>query len=100
MKRIFAFGIILFCFGTGCASVSVVDSSIKSIELKQSEKRSFGLTSFEFPAGVYTPDFQTKDGIYYRASAKMVQHLMGMSKVSRGGLFVPFPKSQYRMQGA
>jgi len=72
---IFIIGAVLLC---GCESVQLADSSIKPIVLKQSYERKSSLATIQLPAGVYEPDFTTKDGVYYRTSAHLVDSALGM----------------------
>lgn len=85
---------------SGCMSTTVVNSTIKPIVVKEPCRRSHFGGSFELPPGVYEPDFQSEQGVYYRAPAKLVNHALGMNVVQRGGLFIPFPKSKDQRQGA
>src|SRR5437867_2974448 len=90
---------LLPCF-FGCKSVDVADPTTPPIVLKESQKRiSRGLTTISFPAGTYVADFQTKDGVYYRAPTKIITHAMGMNSVLRGGLFVPFGAEEFYKSG-
>lgn len=43
------------------------------------------------PAGIYEPDFTTDNGIYYRASTHLIVKALGITQLSRGGIFVPNP---------
>lgn len=87
-------GLILSCaFLIGCKSVSPVWDDTTSIVLKRPQHRSIMMGSVDFPAGVYAPDFQTDKGTYYLAPTKLVVSGLGMRRPKRGGLFVPFDKS-------
>jgi len=78
----------------------VADSTTPPIVLKESQKRtSRGLTTISFPAGLYVPDFQTKEGVYYRAPSKIISRALGMNQVLRGGIFIPFGAEEYYRNG-
>lgn len=94
--------ILLFAIvAVGCESVQPVAANTPSIILKKAENRSraFG-SSVDFPAGVYAPDFQTDEGIYYMAPTKLIFNGMGIHRPQGGGLFVAHPKSSDQRQGA
>jgi hypothetical protein len=84
---------VLFVFG-GCATqLQVASKDTKPILLHEPQLRSFQpplMGTIQFPAGIYQPDFQTADGIYYRASSSMIVGAAGFTRVTKGGLFVPF----------
>ena len=77
---------------------------MQSIRLKQPETRSIvvGLLTpgkVTLPAGVYEPDFQTKEGIYYRTQKTLIQRAVGINEALHGGLFLPKPNTRDRRQG-
>jgi len=59
-----------------------------------------GLNTIHFPAGLYEPDFQTDEGVYYKANRKVVVDSLGINQVLRGGLFIPFQSQKDQRQAA
>jgi hypothetical protein len=85
-------GLVFTLIFSGCASVQPIPENTPSIVIKKPEHRSFGLgRSFDFPAGVYVPDFKTEEGTYYLAPTKLVVNALGIHRPRRGGLFIPNP---------
>jgi len=96
---ILLFGLIVLC---GCTSVQLADSSIKPIVLKQSYQRvyrGFGLDTIHVPAGIYQPDFTTKDGVYYSAPTHLTSRWLGDTLLITGGLYIPNPSDSDQRQG-
>lgn len=93
----------LLLFFTGCATtLQVVDTNIPSLVLDKEQQGHFYITDVvTFPAGTYTPDFKTKDGIFYRAPSKMVHSVIGgiMKAAKRGGIFIPFNEDKDQRLG-
>src|SRR5438105_6471029 len=89
IKRIIP--ILLFAvLSVGCKSVQPIAGNTPSIAVKTPQHRPTVLGgSVDFPAGIYAPDFQTDQGIYYLAPTKLVVSGLGMHRPKRGGLFVP-----------
>jgi hypothetical protein len=88
-------------FLCGCKSVQLADSSIKPIVLKETYQRvSKGLNTIQFPAGIYQPDFTTKDGVYYRATTHLATSSLGIHTLMRGGLYIPNSSDSDQRQGA
>lgn len=83
---------------TSCASVQPCEPGTPSVVLKRIERRPSGLGHVAFPAGVYTPDFQSSKGIYYVAPTKLAAGGLGISRPMRGGLFIPFPSDTDQRQ--
>ena len=71
-----------------------------SIVVKGQERRSVELGHVVFPTGVYVPDFQTTEGIYYLAPTKLAAGGLGISRPQRGGLFIPHPGRPDQKQAA
>ncbi len=86
---------------SGCATkVSFVSPQTRAIILKEPQTAGFYITDkVQFPAGVYEPDFQSQEGIYYRCPNKMIAGPMGMTLIRRGGIFVPFPSTKDQRHG-
>ena len=91
---------LLFAF-SGCATkVSFVSPQTHSIVLKEPQTAGFYITDkVQFPVGIYEPDFQSEEGIYYRTPTKLIAGPMGMTMIRRGGLFVPFPSAKDQRHG-
>jgi hypothetical protein len=87
----------------GCATtLQVIDTNVPRLVLDKAQQGHFYITDVvTFPAGTYTPDFKTKDGIFYRAPSKMVHAVMGGSikAARRGGIFIPFPEDNDQRLG-
>ena len=83
-----------------CASAQVVPAGTSTITLNMPQRRPAGLGFVVFPAGTYTPDFQTADGIYYRAPTHLAGGGPGFSRPLRGGLFIPFANRPNQNQAA
>ncbi len=83
--------ILLFAvLAVGCKSAMPIADGTPSIKLKTREHRStFVGGSVDLPAGVYVPDFQTDEGVYYSAPTKIIWTAIGGSRPKRGGLFIP-----------
>ena len=91
----------LAVLGFGCTTATVVDSGVKPVVLREVQTRkSLGINTIHLPKGVYEPDFQTSEGVYYRAPAKIACDSLGINQVLRGGLFVPFESAKDNRQGA
>lgn len=87
-------------FLCGCKSVKLADSSIKPIVLKEQYQRvSKGLNTIHIPAGIYQPDFTTKDGVYYRAPTHLTSHSLGVDIIMNGGLYIPNLSDSDQRQG-
>jgi hypothetical protein len=82
-------GLSVLC--VGCESVQPIAENTPSIVIKKPEHRAMNLMGLnvDFPAGVYAPDFQTKEGIYYLAPTMLVWNALGTHRPPRGGLFIP-----------
>ncbi len=88
----------------GCTHLELADKNTQSILLKQPETRSIivGIITpgtITFPSGVYDPDFQTQEGIYYRSQKTLIQRALGINEVIHGGLFLPKPSASDNRQG-
>jgi hypothetical protein len=95
---ILMFGLSVLC--VGCKSVQPIGANTPSIVIKMPEHRSLGLgRSADFPAGVYSPDFQTDKGIYYLAPTILFRNALGMNFNFHGGLFIPNQNSSDQRQG-
>src|SRR5438552_3723140 len=82
-----------------CKSVQTISDGTPSIRLDHQETRRSGVIGVTFPAGVYRPSFQTKNGVYYDAPSKLVVSSLGYKRPKRGGLFVPHMKAANQKQG-
>src|SRR5437870_5599782 len=102
MKTKTAFFLLLAILLTACKSVQPIEENAPSIVLKKPETRmlttayAMGSPQITFPAGVYTPDFQTENGIYYLAPTKLVTG----HRPYRGGLFIPKLTAKDQTQAA
>ncbi len=92
--------VILLLLVAGCASIQLTEPGTPSIVVKSQERRSVGLGHVVLPTGVYVPDFQTKEGIYYLAPTKLAAGGLGISRPQRGGLFIPHPGRPDQRQAA
>ena len=95
--------ILLFAFlAVGCKSVLPIGANTPSILVKKPEHRAMNLAGLnvDFPAGIYAPDFQTDNGIYYLAPTKLIWNALGTHRPRRGGLFVPHQSSSDQNQAA
>src|SRR4051812_23718163 len=84
LKLIFA---VLALLCSGCKTAQVAADNTPSIRLEKAETRHSGIATVHFPGGLYTPDFQTDEGVYYKAEKKLVVRELGNDLVLRGGLF-------------
>ena len=93
--------ILLFAvLAVGCKSVQPIAGNTPSIVIKKPEHRPTVLGgSVDFPVGVYSPDFQTDQGVYYLATTKLVVSGLGMHRPKRGGLFLPHSNASDQRQG-
>jgi hypothetical protein len=96
----FLFLALLTAVFTSCASVQPCEPDTPSIVLKKVERRPSGLGHVAFPAGIYTPDFQSSYGVYYVAPRKLAAGGFGIGRPMRGGLFIPFPSESDQRQAA
>jgi len=71
-----------------CSTISPPKSS-QCLFLASPQKRDSGVASFQFPAGVYKPDFESETGTYYVAPAKVINESLGLSFPMRGGIYIP-----------
>jgi len=80
---------LCFVFSS-CASYTPSPEGTPTLTLSAAEKRVSGLgLHITFPAGDYTPDFASKDGVYYLAPGSLMFRQLGISSVGRGGVFIP-----------
>src|SRR5260221_4984567 len=87
----------------GCTHLEPVNKTTQSILLKQPETRSITVGMFTpgkitLPSGVYDPDFQTQEGIYYRSQKSLIQQAVGMNEALHVGLFLPMPGASNNRQ--
>ena len=88
----------------GCTHLDLADKTTPSIKLKQPETRSITVGMFTpgtitLPSGVYDPDFQTQEGIYYRSQKSLIQRAVGIDEALHGGLFLPKSGASDSRQG-
>jgi hypothetical protein len=57
-----------------------------SIRILKTTKTDKGFLSITFPAGIYTPAFQSSDGTYYQAPSSLIFD----NDAKSGGIFIPF----------
>jgi len=78
---------------SGCSTpVQMPDANTPAIVLKEAQTR--GLTvagTITVPAGVYAPDFEADNAIYYRAPTHLVSKALGITSLMRGGIVIPNP---------
>lgn len=84
----------------GCASTQPVPESTSSILLTHAQTRHSRAAMITFPAGVYTPSFQTQYGIYFRAPGHLIGRSLGINQTLAGGVFVPFKTASDQHQAA
>src|ERR1043166_8323814 len=99
VKRILLPGLLAIGL-TGCTSVQPCAPGTPPIVIQNIERRPSGLGHVIFPAGIYTPDFQSSKGIYYVAPTKLAAGGFGVSRPMRGGLFIPFHSDSDQRQAA
>ena len=88
--RILLLPLIVF-LAIGCKSVQPIPENTPSIVIKTPTSGPTVMGGrVDFPAGIYAPEFQTDEGIYYLAPTKLVFGGMGIHRPKRGGLFLPF----------
>lgn len=97
-NALIVFALVLLSFG--CKSVDLVSPDAKAVLLRTQQTATKGPNTIQLPAGVYEPDFQTAEGIYYRAPGHIISKALGISSVMRGGLFIPFESQKDKRQGA
>jgi hypothetical protein len=76
----------------GCASVEPVAPSVQSIQaikVKDPHQVVAGNNNIRLPAGIYQPDFSTKQGVYYRAPSNLLTSGIGLDTVEPGGIYLP-----------
>src|SRR5262245_17263467 len=76
----------------GCTSVEPPVPSvetIQAIEVREPHKVVAGNNNIQLPAGIYQPDFSTKQGVYYRAPNHLLTSGIGLDTVERGGIYLP-----------
>ncbi len=83
-------GITILALFNGCASTDPVPPSTPSILVTTPQTRHAMAATLTFPAGVYPPAFQTKNGIYFKAPGNVIGRALGMTSTLAGGLFIPF----------
>jgi len=95
MKNNFVFCVLacpaLILAGCG-TTLQVIDQGSPPLVLKTAQESHFYITDLvTFPAGVYTADFKTAAGTFYRAPSKIIHSVIGGSfKNARpGGIFIP-----------
>ena len=96
VRNLFAFS-LLICFGLCSCSTPVqqVRPEIQPIVLKEAQTRHLAQGgTVAVPVGVYVPDFETGEGIYYRAQGHLIHKIIGITQLMRGGIFVPNPPTE------
>ena len=85
---------------TGCKSVKPADPSVKAIKLTEQHKVLIGANSILLPAGIYRPDFTSRQGVYYRAPSPLVTTGLGSDTIEGGGVYLPNPSDRDHRLGA
>ena len=98
--RSIALGATVLLGTAGCESVRPADPSLNAIRLTEQHKAFAGAASIQFPAGVYHPDFTTRQGIYYRAPSPLVTTRLGSDTIEGGGVYFPNSSDRDQRQGA
>ena len=99
-----AFAIIAVCIYAflyaGCSTpVQQVSADALPIILKQPQTRNLSPAgTISVPAGIYVPDFEANNGIYYRAPTHLIAKVLGVTFVQRGGIFIPNPPTEVQQQ--
>lgn len=85
---------------SSCAAPSeLVAPSTPPMWLAANDVRKVRATTMSFPDGVYTPSFQTRSGVYYKAPSNIIVRGLGMTMIKQGGVFIPFPTESDQRQG-
>jgi hypothetical protein len=95
-----ALGLTVWIGVAGCASEPVAPSvqTIQPIEVKEPHQVVAGNDNIRLPAGIYQPDFSTKQGIYYRAPSNLLTSGIGLDTVEHGGIYLPNESDPDRRQ--
>jgi hypothetical protein len=104
LQYIFLTALLLAFNGCATKVISFVSAGTPAIILKESQKVGYwiGDNAVEFPSGVYQPDFQSQEGIYYRTPTRLIasNSLDPLGPmIKRGGIFIPFPASKDQRHG-
>src|SRR5437868_6297607 len=93
MKVAQIFLALTFLVLAGCSTpVQQVKTDVPAIVLKEPQTRKLSVAgTVSVPAGIYQPDFEANNGIYYRAPTHLITKALGLSTIQRGGIFVPNP---------
>lgn len=75
---------------TGCAALSPPKSGRASIVVSAAQTATARGSTIRYPAGLYAPEFENADGIFYRAPSEIVATAMGLRTNAPGGVFIPF----------
>ena len=97
MKHLFA--IIIALVFTGCATTDIVQVDLPDIKVEGIHDRQNGINHFSLPPGRYFASFQTKKGVYYQSTRKVIFKAVGINKPVQGGLFVPHADNEDQQQG-
>jgi hypothetical protein len=86
----------------GCSTpVQQVRPGIQPIVLKAAETKHLAQGgTVSVPAGVYMPDFETEEGVYYRAQGHLIHKIIGITQIFRGGIFIPNPATEKELEQA
>jgi hypothetical protein len=86
----------------GCSTpVKQVGNDVSAILLKEPQTRKLaGAGSVSVPKGIYEPDFEANNGVYYRAPGHLITKGLGslVTSVVRGGIFIPNPTTEAQKQ--
>lgn len=83
---------------SACKSATVAEAKWPTLVVREPQSRNYWVANkVTFPACEYEPDFQTKNGVYFKATKKIVTHALGTDFIARGGLFVPFAEGGTRL---
>jgi hypothetical protein len=83
--------LICCIFIAGCSTpVQQVGVDTPPIILKEPQTRKLSPAgTVSVPAGIYKPDFEASNGIYYHAPTHLIVRILGLNSVQRGGIFIP-----------
>lgn len=102
MKNIFLLSLLTLVVAGGCSTnIKQVRPEIQPIVLKQAQTKHLAQGgTVAVPAGIYIPDFETDEGVYYRAQGHLIHRIIGITQVFRGGIFVPNPPTERELEQA
>lgn len=85
----------------GCESVQPIAENTPSIVISKPQHRPTVMGgSVDFPVGIYVPDFQTDEGVYYLAPTMIIWNALGTHRPHRGGLFIAHTNAKDQRQAS